>query len=130
MSNSYTFPPSPTPPWARPVVSPVNHTLVEDGAISLNTITTFLNSTEPKAEVDDVVPPHIATIAAPNHSGQRKIIQIQSGTVENTVVWRVNGNFVGFVALQLDSLGQSVELLSAEDGFWHVIGGNAEKLDA
>lgn len=125
---SDTFPPSPVPPWHRPPVAPVTHTLVEDGAISLNTNITYLNQTAPKDAEDETVP-YIATIGAPLYPQQRKTIMIPATAVEDTAVWRVTGNFVGFVALKFDKFGQSVELMSGGDGYWMVLGGNATKED-
>jgi hypothetical protein len=108
------------------VVSPITDTLIVDGAISLNTSTTFLNSTEPK-DPSDLSVPRIAVLPDGNFIQQRKMILIPAASVNNTAVWRVTGNFVDAVSLKFDQFGQSSELVW--DGTkWHVIG-NATKED-
>lgn len=126
MSNN-TCPPSPIPPWHRPVVSPITDTLVEDGFISLQTATTFLNQTADK-DVEDPTVAYTATLADGNYIQQRKMIQIPAAAVESTALWRVTGNFVGFVSLLFNKLGHSAELIWDGAG-WHFNGGNAEKED-
>ena len=130
MSNTCnTCPPSQIPPWARPPVSPITHTLVEDGPISLNTNTTYLDSTTPKDE-DDASVPYIATLGAPLYPQQRKTIMIPASTVATTALWKVTGPFVGFVSLLFNDIATVVELVSSEDGYWCYLGGTALKQDS
>ena len=123
-----TCPPSPIPPWHRPTVMPITHTLVEDGAISLNTNTTYLDCVTLK-NPGDPTEPYIATLADGNYQQQRKAIMIPAGSVAETAPWRVTGNFVGFVSLGFNDVGQSVELIWDGAG-WHYVSGNAIKEDA
>jgi hypothetical protein len=96
--------------------------------VSLNTNTTFLNTTTPKDAGDPAVP-YIATLADGNYLQQRKSIMVPAATVENTALWRVTGNFVGFVSLLFDAIGTSAELIWDGAG-WQYLGGNATKEDA
>lgn len=123
-----TTPPSPVPPWHRPVVSPTSETLSTDGAISLATLTTYLNQTAPSDPEDELVP-YVAVLPDGNYNQQTKDIIIPATAVENTALWRVNGNFVGFIALLFDDVRQSVSLKWDGAG-WHFIGGNAGKTDS
>lgn len=122
-----TRPPSGTPPWHRPTLSTVQDVIASDGVISLSTNTTFLNQTAPKDQ-NDLTVAYEATIPDGNYIDQRKMIQIQGDAVENTALWRVFGNFVGFVTALLDKDGQSLELVWDGKG-WHKIGGNATAED-
>ncbi len=122
-----SFPPSPVPPWHRPTVSPVTDTLVADGNISINTATTYLNQTADK-NLSDPTEAYEAVLADGNYKQQRKMIQIPASAIESTALWRVTGNFVGFVSLKFNSLGHSAELIWDGEG-WHFNGGNAEKED-
>lgn len=128
---SDTFPPSPIPPWHRPVVSPVTQTLLDGGVISLNVNTTYLNQTTPK-NPEDLAEAYECSLADGNYPQQRKTIQIWPAAVSTTAVWRVTGNFVDAVALRFDKLGQACDLIwagDAEGGSWSVLGGNATKED-
>jgi hypothetical protein len=129
MSRCNTCPPSLIPPWHRPPVSPITHTLVDEGAVSLNTNTTYLDSTTPK-DSEDLSVPLIATIGAPLYPQQRKTIMIPAATVATTAVWKVTGSFVGFVSLLFNDLATVVELVASEDGYWEFLGGSALKQDS
>jgi hypothetical protein len=126
-NNCNTCPPSPIAPWQRPTVSPITDTLVGAGAISLATVTTYLNQTAPADEEDPTVA-YGVTLADGNYKQQRKIIQVPAPAVPGTALFRVTGNFVGFVSLLFDDYGQSVELIW--DGYgWHKVAGNATAED-
>ena len=118
-------PPSPIPPWHRPTVQPVTHSLVEDGTISLNTNLTYLNQTTPKDAGDESVP-YVAVLPNGNYKQQRKTIVIPAESVAETSIWSVTGTFVGFTSLTFNDLGTSVELMWDGNG-WQYIGGNAIK---
>lgn len=120
--------PSKVPPWHRPVISPSKETLTEDGTISLNVQTTYLDQTTPK-DAEDLTVPYEVVLEDGNYDQQTKDIQIPSPSVENTAVWRVTGNFVGFVALGFNDVCQSVGL-KWDGSAWHYMSGNAQKLDS
>lgn len=123
-----TFPPSPTPPWSRPPINPITHTLTDEGEISLGTLTTYLNQTAPIDSEDETIP-YVVTLADGSYLQQRKVIQIPGSAIENTARWRVTGTFAGFVSLLLDRLGHSAELIW-DGSAWHLSGGNATREDA
>jgi hypothetical protein len=120
-------PTSPIPPWHRPIVTPVVDTLVGDGAISLATDTSYLAQTAPK-NPSDLTVPYVVTLADGNYKRQHKQIFIPADKVENTAKWRVTGNFVGFVSLFFDDVGQSAILMWDGSG-WHKVGGQATTED-
>lgn len=122
------YPPSPVAPWQRPAVSPVAQTLAGDGTASLSAVMTYLDSTTPKDAEDESVP-YVVALPDGNHKQQMKNFQIPSASIENSARWRVEGNFAGFIALELDSLGQQA-VLSWDGAAWHLIGGSATKSEA
>lgn len=121
-----TSAPSPVPPWHRPVVSPEHQLLTTDGAISLASQTTYLSQTTKK---DPETDPYVATLEDGNYDQQTKDLQIKAVDVENTAPWRVTGNFVDAIALGFDDVHQSASL-KWDGSAWHMIGGNAQKLDS
>lgn len=122
------YPPSPVAPWQRPAVSPVAQTLAGDGTASLSAVMTYLDSTTPKDAEDESVP-YVVALPDGNHKQQMKNFQIPTASIENSARWRIEGNLVGFIALGLDSVCQSASL-QWDGAAWHMIGGNAQKLDA
>lgn len=126
--NLNPVPPSPVPPWHRPVVAPIAQTLTEDGTISLNTLTTYLSQTTPKDD-GDLLDPYVVVIPDGNWNGQTKNILIPATDVATTAVWKVTGNFVGFVALGFNDTNQSVGL-EWNHGAWAYMSGNAQKIDS
>lgn len=120
MSTPVNAPPSPLPPWLRPVSSPVTEELTAAGAISLTTDTTYLNASS--ADIDQ---PFICPLADGNYIRQIKRVYVKGSKVSaGSATWTITGTFAGFTSATLDSTGSSL-VLEWDGDAWHMIGGNA-----
>lgn len=112
-------PPSPTPPWSRPVQSPATQTITGDDNISLTMDVTYLDSTTVGAA------PYEVTLPDGNYKRQMKRIYIPGKNQATTAEFRVTSpNFVGFTSLLFNSIGTSA-VLEWDGSAYHLIGGNA-----
>lgn len=115
--------PSPTPPWARPVVSPNTETLAGTGTIGLVYDTTYLNQTAP-ADLTDETVGYALVLPDGNYLRQIKRIYVPKGNENTTAVFTVAGTFVGFSTLIFNKLARAA-VLEWDGAGWHLIGGNA-----
>lgn len=122
---SNNAPPSPTPPWARPVQSASTNSLFVDGSIDLRYDTTYLDSITPK-DVNNLDTPYQITL--PNGNYNRQVIRILLAGDNTqrvaTAKFLVTGTGLGWGTLLFDSLGTSA-MLHWTGSAWAVIGGNA-----
>jgi len=125
--NLNPVPPSPVPPWHRPVVAPIAQTIIGDDTISLNELTSYLDQTTPK-DAEDPTVPYELVLPDGNYSEQTKCLMIPGASIDDTAVWHVSGNFAGFIGLQFDDVHQAINLKWG-NGAWHAMGGNALKTD-
>lgn len=121
MSNS-NIPPSPVPPWARPVQSPVVETLTEDNSgatISLTTDLTYL-----KSEVigDE---PYSAVLPDGKYKRQEKTLMIPAEILATAADWLVTGAFADATGYKFTRIGPLARFLWDGDA-WFLVGGNAE----
>ena len=131
MSTNNTWPPSPIPPWDRPVQTPTVQIMTEDlvaNGISLNSDVTYLVSDIPK---DALNLADAYQVALPNGNYKRQIhrIFVRGDHVLTTAAFEVAGAFVGFTKLRFftDANGMSA-VLEWDGTAWHLIGGNAEPI--
>lgn len=116
---SANVPPSPVPPWQRPVSSPLTQTLSDAGAIDLNCDTTYLDAAN--GATGD---PFALTIANGNYKRQTKRIYVKAERVaQGTAVWNLAGTFTGLASLTFNEDGYSA-VLEWDGSGWHLIGGN------
>lgn len=123
-----TCPPSPIPPWHRPVQSPVVQTLNEDlvaDGISMNVDVTYLDSIVP-LDAGDLSAAYQVALPNGNYQRQIKRIFVVAANALTTAAFEVTGTFVGFSKLRFftDENGMSA-VLEWDGAGWHVIGGNA-----
>lgn len=128
-----TCPPSPTPPWHRPVQSPntqeINESTVS-GGISLNTDVTYLHSEVPLSAGDLSL---AYQVALPDGNYKRQIhrIMVRGDVVLTTAAFEVtSAKIVGASKLRFSNIAKGMNAVIEWDGYkWHVIGGNAEIID-
>jgi hypothetical protein len=118
-SPACNCPPSPLPPWARPVQSTVTQLLQDAGNISLNNQTTFLDAGAGSGLA--------ITIPDGNYVDQYKTIQVVSarvGVSADCETWTLAGTFAGFTTLTFDNIGYIAQLKWDGDA-WVFLSGNA-----
>lgn len=116
-------PPSSTPPWARPVMSPNSETLTVSGPISLTVDPTFL-----ERQVASPSVPQSMTLPNGNYIGQTKTIIIPgnwlTGPNGPSETFNIAGIFAGYSSLTLDVNG-FIAILFWDGSSWSLAGGNA-----
>lgn len=127
---SEPYPPSPTPPWARPVQSPSIQYLYDDTSvgdeITLNEDTTYLVSTTPKDPLDLDVPYELL-LPDGTYPRQTKRIYVQKTNSLTTAKWQVTGTIVGCTSLVFDTIGWSA-VLEWDGSGWQQVGGNCGRI--
>lgn len=116
-------PPSPQPPWSRPVQSPRNQMLSDTAVpLVLDPNIAYLNQTQTSGA------PITNNMAMPNGNflRQRITIMVLGNILAATATWIFSGNFVnGFTQLTFNSLGYNAEL-EWDGNFWQLMSGNAQ----
>ena len=111
-------PPSPIPPWARDVQSPLVDTLYQNGTLLLDPDISYLRAAAPAG-------PYSVVLPNGNYRKQMKRIYVPTDLVATTAVWTVTGTFAGgFTKLTFNNVGFSI-FLEWDSAGWQVIGGNA-----
>jgi hypothetical protein len=113
--------PSPTPPWARPVMSPMTESLQGDGTISLTVDTTYLDQTAAK----DDGSPYAILLPDGNFIRQYKTLFVPKPNETSSALFRVTGTFTGFGTLLMGPT-RTAAMLQWDGHGWHWVGGNAE----
>lgn len=117
-----TFPPSPLPPFHRPVVRLSTGSLTGSGTVTLDKECTYLEN------VTRVVPPYEVTLPDGRWNRERHELHIPRTNVHRSADFVILGKFVNFNALLLNRIAQSAVL--EWDGLsWHVVGGNVANKD-
>lgn len=111
-----TWPPSPTPPYARPVQSPLVQELLDAGTIMLTMNITKLNSSSATALT--------AVLPNGNYVGQLKTIIIPNAAVATSATWNITGTFTLATTITLSQIAVAA-VLEWEGAAWVLIGGNA-----
>lgn len=119
-------PPSPTPPWARPVQSPQVQIITGDDTIDLTKDTTYLDSVTPKDPLDPTTP-YTVTLPNGNSLRQFKRIYIKDTNISpaTTAIFLMTGNISSYSTLKFDAVGISA-ILEWTGTKWTIISGNAE----
>lgn len=115
---SYT-PPSPTPPWSRPVRTPAKQVIFEDDTISLESDTTYFEK-----EIGDPSAPLSVVMPDGNYLGQNKKLLITEDKRPTTETINISGNFAGINSLTLNTIGFNA-VLEWDGAAWHLLAGNA-----
>lgn len=103
---SCNCPPSPTPPWARPVMSPLVQTIVDDDTVNVNVLTTRLvKALSTPADPVAVVMPN------GNYIGQYKQVFIPGDQLITTETFEMSGTFAIYTSLTFNALGNFAELI-------------------
>lgn len=110
-------PPSPIPPWHRPVQSPVVQTMTEDGAVSLTTDVTYL-------KIGAGAGGKAITLPDGNYKRQIKRVMIPGDQIYDTATWTMTVTGAGFTSMVFDATGTSA-VLEWDGAAWQMIGGNA-----
>lgn len=124
--------PSPTPPWHRPVQSPdtqtINEDLIADG-ISLNSDVTYLDSTVPK-NASDLTEAYEVALPNGNYKRQIKRIFIPGANFATTAAFKITGTFNSTTAYTFGIDGGQSAVFEWDGSDWHLIGGNAQSVEA
>jgi hypothetical protein len=115
--------PSPTPPWANPLVSPLVQTCFGNDTIVLGVDTTYLmQATAPVAPLTQYV------VALPNGTYQRQYhtIIIPGNIAQTTQTFKVTGAFNGFTSLLFNSVAVAAQLVW-DGSTWVLLGGSAQE---
>lgn len=112
-------PPSPLPPWSRPVQSPLSQVIVDNtvAQILLDPDITYLNQAGNGTN----------NLALPNGNflKQMKRIYIPGQTIATSVTWIVAGTFAGgFTSIKFDRIGFQA-WLEWDSTAWQLFAGNA-----
>lgn len=120
---SNACPPSPIPPWNRPVQSPQTQTLYGDGDVSLMSDVTYLDQVTPKNGSQ------FYSIALPdgNYLRQIKRVYVKDSNQNTTFPFQMSGHFVGFSALRFNNVAWSA-VLEWGGSAWYLISGNCEQI--
>ena len=114
-----TTPPSPLPPWHRPIQTPVVQIIYGDDTINLGVDVTYLEKTVSNPSV-----PVVVTLPDGNFLRQYHRILIAGHLLATSETFEVSGTFTGLTSLTFNSVGHSA-LLEWDGGGWTMLGGNA-----
>lgn len=123
MPPACNCPPSPIPPWHRPVQSGRVQTIKGTGSVDLMSDTTLLVAT-----VNNPPKPISVTLPNGNFQRQMKRIYIPGDQIANSESFNVTGKYAGYDTLTFNQLGFSA-VLEWDGATWQIIGGNATPND-
>ena len=116
-------PPSPTPPWNRPLQCANAETLNQSGPISLTVDPSFLVRQAVTPSV-----PQSMTIPNGNFVGQVKTVIIPGamliGPLGPSEVWNIAGAFSGYSSLTMNNTAFNA-ILQWDGTYWQLMAGNA-----
>ncbi len=124
--------PSQPPPWHRPVQSPDTQTINEDlvsNGISLNSDVTYLNSTTPK-NASDLTEAYDVALPDGNYKRQIKRIFVKSDNFSTTARFKITGTFNSTTAYTFGIDDGQNAVFEWDGSAWHLIGGNAQSVEA
>lgn len=104
--SSCNCPPSPTPPWARPVLSPLIQTIIQPDTVNIDLLTTRLVKAVSVPSV-----PIAVVIPNGNYIGQYKQIFIPGDMLVTTEMFNLTGTFATYSSLTFNALGNFAELI-------------------
>lgn len=110
----------PFSPWDDSIVSATTQTMVESGPVHLVTDVTYLNSTETTIQE--------AALPDGTRTGMVHRFFIPKARIDanDSATWSIEGSFVGFESLTLNTLA-SEAVVEFDGSGWHLIGGSAIK---
>jgi hypothetical protein len=119
--KSCSCPPSPTPPWARAIQSPLTQVITQADTVNLTVLTTFFN-----AALSDPAAPVAVTLPDGNYVQQEKRLMIAGDKLATTEKFIVTGTFAGgYTKLVFNGIGFNAVLVW-DSSAWTIMGGNAE----
>lgn len=113
-------PPSPQPPWSRPVQSPLIQTLSSNLVpLVLDPSIAYLSQTSPTPVTNNMAMPN------GNYLRQQFTFIIPNAAIATTVTWVFTGNFAGgFTMLTFNTLGYTA-VVEWDGSAWQLMSGNA-----